>query len=275
MQNVSQGGVELKKDFIKGFFSWFVGILHGLAYQFVGSGMDPKMLLSDEFRKASYMIRLGLSLGLSIARTMRYPFAWMCADGTYEILGIEHVRWLSFSDLRFLPGKFWSAGSVAQMVSRWNPGIHMILKETVHVRLLVMGLPRFIGEYCAFISSAFWHGLFSGYYVLGCGHALIAALDGYRIEMSAVIGVKSLGRWVSWVVGCVCAHVLNFWISAPWDLYWAGCYWDFYKATLFGPLLVLIALDAIGFVLVKLKQTSKGSRRPSRIASVSGHLDNG
>jgi hypothetical protein len=138
------------------------------------------------------------------------------------------------------------------MGSEWNHSVHYILKETIHVRLLHLGFPRILGYLASYLFSAFWHGFFSGYYVVALGQTLLMYLDSYRVEHFSVLLEKFFGKRFRNAFDAVIVHVLNYWMAAPWDLFLAKYYWKFYMSMWFGPVLLFLVLDGIGYAVDKI-----------------------
>jgi hypothetical protein len=211
------------------------------------------MVETAEFHAKPWMLRWVLTFFMSAGRNMRYVFAWLVAEAGYRTLGAERVPGYDFEDWRSIRVvKFWTGRSLPFLASEWHHTVHTVLKEYIFVRLLTVGASQIVARFVTFIFSAYWHGFYSGYYVLTILEAFMAPIDGYRAKKFTPILAKMTGERIAAVFDSVFVHMFNFWLGGPWDLYWAPRYIRFYLSMQCGPILMQFVFCAIGFVVPKL-----------------------
>lgn len=240
---------EIKEDISAGFKQWICAFCF-CAYYAVGVSFLPASIIqSDEFKAKPYIIKLVISIIMSATHITRYMFGWMASQAGMISLGMSRVKDFDFGNCQAVRVKeYFTKRMLPELANEWNHVVHFVLKEFLHIRLLGIGIPNICAKLVTFTFSAFWHGLFSGYYFMAICEALIAFVDVYRAKKFTPIIAKVVGERAAWVFDSVWVQCLNFFIGAPWDLYWASCYVDFFTDMKFGPFIALVVMSGIGFL---------------------------
>ncbi len=96
-----------------------------------------------------------------------YYFAWTLADGacTMSTFGYlnEKKGYERCSNCDILNVEF--GQSIREVMSAWNKGTNHWLRYYGYDRLQEAGVPKHLATHGAFFLSAFWHGLYPGYYM--------------------------------------------------------------------------------------------------------------
>jgi hypothetical protein len=236
-------------DIRSGFFAYVHGIFWGVVNLVSNRFFPNTMIESDEFNALPWVVRWVVSFVVSAGRNMRYVFAWLVAEAGYRTLGADRLTDFDFEDWRSIRvAKFWTGRCLPDLAAEWHHCAHTVFKEYIHVRMIASGISRQVGKIVTFAFSAYWHGFYSGYYLLAMLEAIMAPFDEFRRDRFSPLVEKVVGKRAARVADMVFVQMFNFWMGAPWDLYWAPRYWRFYCSMQFGPIIMVFVCDAIALI---------------------------
>ncbi|OHT07953.1 MBOAT family protein [Tritrichomonas foetus] len=221
--------------------------------------LPANLILSDGFKAKNYLTRLITALVLSAVHTSRYIFAWVAAESGWRALGASHINEEYITSI--ILKTYYSSRKLSILAIEWNRSIHFILKEYLHVRLISIGVPNFIAKICTFAMSAIWHGFYSGYYLFAAMETVMGVLDEFRLKWFSPLIESLFGPTFCFIFDVVWIQSLNYFTGAPWDLYWAECYWEFYKNMKFLPFFLLLGMISIGFLFGRKKKSAPKEKK--------------
>ncbi|KAH0793070.1 MBOAT family protein [Histomonas meleagridis] len=242
---------ETTKDIKDGFKFWMISNGFLVFYAILVQFLPANYVLSESFIAKPYLIKVVLAITLSFVHTSRYLFAWISGEAGYRTLGTPRVNVNSFNFDEYrsiILEKYFTLTHLGDLAIEWNHTIHNILKECVHVRLLVLGFPKWGAKLVTFISSAYWHGFFPGYYILVIIEVIMAVLDEIRIERFMPLLEKFIGKKYSFYFSVIWIQSINYILGATWDLYYAKPFYEFTKIMKFGPYIAMMIVVAIGLI---------------------------
>lgn len=222
--------------------SFFICGVYGAGVQI----LPAKLILSESFKSKNYFSRFIISLVLSAVHTSRYIFVWICAEASWRALGAASINENFVSSIT--PSVYYTSRKLSVLALEWNRAIHFCLKECLHVRLIVLGAPQFLAKVATFLMSAIWHGFYTGYYLLAALETIFGVVDELRFKWFTPMIENLFGAKFATLVDMVWVQSFNYFMGAPWDLYWAQYYWEFYATMKFIPFVCLIIMTAVGFV---------------------------
>ena len=147
---------------------------------FAASGMVPYLsfdyVLSEEFMKNSFLIRMILIHVVTAATRFKYYFAWYMADAACLLAGLGYSpsgRDKYSRSQNAIVSKVDWATCQAEAMSYWNISISRWLRSCIYLRTIEAPLPKLLQgrvghrQYATILTrfvSAFWHGFYPGYY---------------------------------------------------------------------------------------------------------------
>jgi len=134
-------------------------------------------VLSPEFLEYSFLIRFVYILAVGYIIRFRYYFAWLTAEAAFNVAGFGYSPGSSHSAF-FGLWKEWNGMAnidifrletslnMSAMMKNWNLKTQRWLSSYVYLRVKGSKSTR---TFVTYTSSALWHGLYPGYYVLSRG----------------------------------------------------------------------------------------------------------
>lgn len=146
---------------------WIVGFL-----QF--SGYYPSsFLLSDDYMKYGFIRRVWILYMRGLTARMKYYGVWALTEGACILSGIGYrgvdkvtgkAQWDRLTNVKPLEIEF--AQNVRAYLGGWNINTNSWLRNYVYLRVTPKGQkPGFLATLATFVTSAFWHGFYPGYYL--------------------------------------------------------------------------------------------------------------
>lgn len=145
----------------------------------------PDYLMSPEYIKYSFLRRAWILHMVGLTTRMKYYGVWALTEGACILSGIGYggfdpvtgkARWDKLQNVRPLKIEF--AQNTYAYLGNWNINTNIWLRNYMYLRVTPKGKkPGFRASMATFITSAFWHGFYSGYYLafmLASFHQLIA-----------------------------------------------------------------------------------------------------
>jgi lysophospholipid acyltransferase len=147
--------------------AWIVGFLIFSRWYWEG------YLLQEEYLKHGFLRRVFILHMLGLTARMKYYGVWFLAEGACILAGIGYkgvdpktgaVRWDRLSNVK--PLEIELAQNSYAYLGAWNINTNYWLRNYVYLRVTPKGKkPGFRASMATFITSAFWHGFYPGYYM--------------------------------------------------------------------------------------------------------------
>ena len=242
------------EDLKFGLISWLQSLGFCIIYG-IGVKLIPvEFIVSKKFIEMPYLLRLLISILECFLHISRYIFAWLGGESGFRALGISHVKSIDFDDCRSIKlSIYFNLGSISDLSREWNHTIHYMLKEYIHVRIIACGFSNIFARTLTFLFSAYWHGFLPGYYILAFLEMFVGYFDNYRIKNFNPLLEKYIGERALKCFSIIWTHSMNFFMGAPFDLYWGSKFLEFYQIMKFGPFIALLVMDIIGFIYKIMK----------------------
>jgi lysophospholipid acyltransferase len=137
--------------------------------------------LSDEFLKYGFLRRVVQVWLLGFTARMKYYGVWFLTEGACILSGIGYngidpktgkASWDRLANVK--PSELEFAQNVRGYLAGWNINTNSWLRNYVYLRVTPKGQkPGFVATLATFVTSAFWHGFYPGYYLA----FVLASLD--------------------------------------------------------------------------------------------------
>jgi len=231
----------------------------------IGDMFDVKFMSTDAYWALPLFHRLGYQwLSVTMYR-YKYYFGWFLAEGGCNAAGFGHDEesgsWDKITNVRVLEVEF--APNVRSVMANWNIGTAVWLRRYVYNRLnpdTSKGAPLYV-QLATYMTSAFWHGFYPGYYMTFFSGALMNnAARGLRkaFRPRAVAGgavVKKLYDIASFLTTAI---ILNY-TCTPFTLLFFADGWRMWKSVFFLGHILTVAAMFLAPMLVPRKPKSKSS----------------
>ncbi|KAI9751387.1 MAG: lysophospholipid acyltransferase [Lichina confinis] len=149
------------------------GLLWILAFIKLSSMYGPDRLASDEYRRSSFLYRVLLLHVFGIVARTKYYGVWALTEGACILSGLGYkgvdpktgrVQWDRLVNVR--PWAVETAQNSRAYLENWNINTNHWLRNYIYLRVTPKGKkPGFQASMATFVTSAFWHGFYPGYYL--------------------------------------------------------------------------------------------------------------
>ena len=249
--NLESTNEEIYNDIKSGIPNYVSGVILLIIY-IIGVSIVPiSYILSDEFQQINILLRFIISIVLSFVHTSRYIFAWVSAEAGWRALGAARVNEEYVSSIQLKV--YFQTRRLSLLPNEWNRSIHFILKEYFHVRLISVGVPASIAKFATFAVSAAWHGFYSGFYVFALMEVIFGILDNFRYKWFTPLLSTLFGEKISFTFDIVWVQCINYFLGAPWDLFFAVYYFRFYRIMNYLPAILYAIILPVGYIFRKKK----------------------
>jgi len=150
----------------------FFGLVYLGAFVLYGGKYNYQVALKPEFMENSLLKRIFLfQLGGPIERAKYYAI-WTLTEGASILTGLGFTgfnaqgvpQWDGAANVKVMQIEF--APNFKVLLDAWNVKTNVWLRECVYKRVTPKGKkPGFTSSMITFLTSAFWHGIASGYYL--------------------------------------------------------------------------------------------------------------
>ena len=130
-------------------------------------------LLGDDYMKYSFFRRVWILHMLGLTTRMKYYGVWSLTEGACILSGIGYngidpktsrAKWDRLQNVR--PLAIETAQNSRDYLGNWNINANHWLRNYVYLRVTPKGKkPGFRASLATFVTSAFWHGFYPGYYM--------------------------------------------------------------------------------------------------------------
>ncbi|PVH98256.1 MBOAT-domain-containing protein [Periconia macrospinosa] len=164
---------------------WILGFLKFSAWY------NPAFLLSDDWTKYWFLRRVWHLYMFGLTSRMKYYGVWSLAEGSCILSGIGYngvdpatgrAKWDRLTNIK--PWEIETAQNTRAYLNNWNINTNQWLRNYMYLRVTPKGKkPGFRATLATFVTSAFWHGFYPGYYLafVLASFLQVAAKNGRRL----------------------------------------------------------------------------------------------
>lgn len=154
---------------IKGVYGtlWLIAFLKFSAWYY------PSFFLGDEYMKYNFLRRVWQLYMFGLTVRMKYYAVWSLSEGSCILSGIGYngidpetnrAKWDRLTNIK--PWKIETAQNARAYLGFWNINTNHWLRNYMYLRVTPKGQkPGFRATLATFVTSAFWHGFYPGYYL--------------------------------------------------------------------------------------------------------------
>jgi len=166
---------------------WLVAFLKFSAYYY------PGFFLGAEYMEYNFVRRVWQLYMLGFTTRMKYYAVWSLSEGACILSGIGYngidpstnrARWDRLTNIK--PLEIETAQNARAYLGFWNINTNHWLRNYMYLRVTPKGKkPGFRATLATFVTSAFWHGFYPGYYmafILASFVQTIAKSQSYRMS---------------------------------------------------------------------------------------------
>ncbi|KAL5114533.1 Lysophospholipid acyltransferase [Pleosporales sp. CAS-2024a] len=146
---------------------WILAFLKLSAYYY------PAFYLGDDYVKYGFVRRVWQLYMLGLTTRMKYYGVWSLSEGACVLCGIGYngidpatgrARWDRSTNIK--PWEIETAQNARAYLGFWNINTNHWLRNYMYLRVTPKGQkPGFRATLATFVTSAFWHGFYPGYYL--------------------------------------------------------------------------------------------------------------
>ncbi|EXJ85536.1 hypothetical protein A1O1_05900 [Capronia coronata CBS 617.96] len=150
-----------------------VGLIWILLFLQFGKWYNVPLTLSDEYMTYSFLHRVWILQMLGFTSRLKYYGVWALTEGACIMAGIGYngidpatgkARWDRTENVN--PWGVESAQNSRAYLDSWNKNTNKWLRNYIYLRVTPKGRkPGFRATLATFLTSAFWHGFYPGYYL--------------------------------------------------------------------------------------------------------------
>lgn len=132
----------------------------------------PEFLTGNEYMNYSFLYRVWILHMLSLTTRLKYYGVWALTEGACILSGLGFkgvdatgkVSWDRLQNVN--PWGVESAQNTRAYLGNWNINTNNWLRNYIYLRVTPRGKkPGFRASMATFVTSAFWHGFYPGYYL--------------------------------------------------------------------------------------------------------------
>lgn len=134
---------------------------------------NTKLVLGDQYMKYGFLRRVWILEMLGFVTRMKYYGVWYLTEGSCILSGMGYkginaktgkVDWNRLQNVN--PWGIESAQNSRAYLENWNMNTNHWLRNYMYLRVTPKGKkPGFRASLATFVTSAFWHGFYPGYYL--------------------------------------------------------------------------------------------------------------
>ncbi len=138
-----------------------------------GSAYDGPLLTSDAYMEYSFPVRVFFMYLVGVVTRLKYYGVWTLAEGACILTGLGYngvdpvtgrVSWNRAQNVNAWGVE--TAQNTRAYLENWNMKTNAWLRNYVYLRVTARGKkPGFRASMVTFTTSAFWHGMYPGYYL--------------------------------------------------------------------------------------------------------------
>jgi lysophospholipid acyltransferase len=133
----------------------------------------PEFLTGDEYTSHNFLYRVWVLYMLNFTARLKYYGVWALTEGACILSGLGfkgvdpvtgRVSWDRLQNVS--PWGVESAQNTRAYLASWNINTNNWLRNYIYLRVTPRGMkPGFRASMATFVTSAFWHGFYPGYYL--------------------------------------------------------------------------------------------------------------
>ncbi|KAF2004373.1 membrane-bound O-acyltransferase domain-containing protein 5 [Amniculicola lignicola CBS 123094] len=145
---------------------------------------NPALLLGDKYMTYWFPRRVFILYMLGLTTRMKYYGVWSLTEGSCILSGIGYngidpktgrAKWDRLTNI--IPLDIELAQNTRAFLGSWNINTNLWLRNYMYLRVTPKGKkPGFRATLATFVTSAFWHGFYPGYYLTFVLAALLQAI---------------------------------------------------------------------------------------------------
>ncbi|KAF2854267.1 MBOAT family protein-like protein [Plenodomus tracheiphilus IPT5] len=149
------------------------GTLWLFAFLKFSAWYQPSFYLGDEYMKYNFFRRVWQLYMLGLTTRMKYYAVWSLSEGSCILSGIGYngidpetnrAKWDRLTNIK--PWEIETAQNARAYLGFWNINTNHWLRNYMYLRVTPKGQkPGFRATLATFVTSAFWHGFYPGYYL--------------------------------------------------------------------------------------------------------------
>jgi len=149
------------------------GLFWILLFLKLGAMYYPDLLIGDEYMKYGFLHRVWILHMLGFTSRLKYYGVWALTEGACILSGLGYkgidpvtgkVSWDRLQNVN--PWGVESAQNTRAYLGNWNINTNNWLRNYMYLRVTPRGKkPGFRASMATFVTSAFWHGFYPGYYL--------------------------------------------------------------------------------------------------------------
>lgn len=149
------------------------GILWIALFVLLSSNYGYEQLVADSFLRYSFWRRVWIMYVVNLVARLKYYGVWTLTEGSCILAGLGYngvdpvtgrVSWNRLQNVD--PWKVETAQNPRGYLAGWNMNTNNWLRNYVYLRVTPRGKkPGFRASLTTFVTSAFWHGFYPGYYL--------------------------------------------------------------------------------------------------------------
>ncbi|KAI1354570.1 membrane-bound O-acyltransferase domain-containing protein 1 [Xylaria sp. FL0043] len=149
------------------------GLLWILVFLNLGKWYSPDVLFSDRYMTYSFLRRIFILHMVGFTTRTKYYGVWFLAEGSCILAGLGYngidpatgrVSWNRLQNIN--PWGVESAQNSRAYLGNWNMNTNKWLRYYIYLRVTPRNRkPGFRASLATFVTSAFWHGFYPGYYL--------------------------------------------------------------------------------------------------------------
>lgn len=150
-----------------------IGLVWILLFLQFSGWYNTELVLGDEYLKYGFLRRVWILEMLGFATRMKYYGVWYLTEGACILSGMGYrgvnpktgqVDWNRLQNVN--PWGIESAQNSRGYLENWNMNTNNWLRNYMYLRVTPKGKkPGFRASLATFVTSAFWHGFYPGYYL--------------------------------------------------------------------------------------------------------------
>lgn len=154
------------------YFKMLMGLLYLGLYVVFGAKHNFAAILTPQFTERGYLSRIALFQIYGIFERCKYYAVWTLTEGASIVTGLGFTGFDSSGKscwegaANVVVTQIELAPNFKVLLDSWNMKTNVWLRECVYKRVTVPGKkPGNMSSMITFLTSAFWHGIASGYYL--------------------------------------------------------------------------------------------------------------
>lgn len=150
-----------------------IGLVWILLYLKFAGWYNSKLVLGDQYMTYGFLRRVWILEMLGFSTRMKYYGVWYLTEGACILSGLGYkgvnqktnkVDWNRLQNVN--PWGIESAQNSRAYLENWNMNTNHWLRNYMYLRVTPKGKkPGFRASLATFVTSAFWHGFYPGYYL--------------------------------------------------------------------------------------------------------------